>query len=130
VDQPDDLFELHVGADPAGLSTVRVFVRAIARSTGADPERTDDLELIVSEICSELLEAGGRALHLAVRRGDGTLEVSVGGQGASVPTDGEENAFRRDLLRTLAPDTTWEAAGARFTVMAQDAVDGGPPHDR
>jgi anti-sigma regulatory factor (Ser/Thr protein kinase) len=111
-----DLFELHVEADPRGLSTVRVFVRAIARSVDADPERTDDLELIVSEICSALLEGGGRSWHLAVRRDDGTLDVSVDGDGAIVSLDGEDKAFRRDLLEQLAPETSWETAAARFTV--------------
>ena len=114
----DDLFELHVEADPRGLSTVRVFVRALARSVDADPERTDDLELLVSEICSELLEGGGSAWHLTIRRSDGTLDVSVDGDGANVSIDGEEKAFRRDLLRQLSPDAAWSEGGARFTLHA------------
>ena len=113
----DDVFELHVGGDPTGLSTIRVFVRAIARTLDADAERIDDVQLIVSEICSELLEAGGRELHVAVRRANGTLDVSVDGVGASVSMDGEDKAFRRELLETLSPDTAWGPEGARFRVM-------------
>ena len=117
----DELFELHVEGDPTGLSTIRVFVRAIARSIDADAERVDDLQLIVSEICSELLESGGRELHVAVRRHDGSLDVSVDGVGAAVSMEGEDKAFRRELLRTLSPDTEWGTAGARFRVTVPAA---------
>jgi hypothetical protein len=117
----DDLFELHVEGDPTGLSTIRVFVRAIARSVDADAERVDDLQLIVSEICSELLEAGGRELNVTVRRDDATLDVSVEGVHAAVSMDGEDKAFRRELLRSLAPDTEWGPAGARFRVTVPAA---------
>jgi anti-sigma regulatory factor (Ser/Thr protein kinase) len=123
----DERFELHVEGDPTGLSTIRVFVRAIARSVDADAERVDDLQLIVSEICSELLEAGGRELHVAVRRDEATLDVSVDGVGvgAAVSMEGEDKAFRRELLRSLAPDTAWGGAGARFrlTVPAASVPD-------
>jgi anti-sigma regulatory factor (Ser/Thr protein kinase) len=117
----DELFELHVEGDPTGLSTIRVFVRAIARSVDADAERVDDLQLIVSEICSELLEAGGRELDVAVRRDDSTLDVSVEGVDAVVAMEGEDKAFRRELLRSLAPDTEWGASGARFHVTVPAA---------
>lgn len=126
--EADEVFELHVGGDPTGLSTIRVFVRAVARSVDADAERVDDVQLIVSEICSELLEAGGRELHIAVRRADGTLDVSVDGVGASVSMDGEAKAFRRELLQTLSPDTAWGPAGARFRLRVP-AVNGAA-HDR
>jgi anti-sigma regulatory factor (Ser/Thr protein kinase) len=116
-----DLFELHVESDPTGLSTIRGFVRAIARSIDADAERSDDIQLIVSEICSEILEAGGSELHIAVRRTDGTLDVSVDGVGATVSMDGQDKTFRRELLQTLSPDTAWGAAGARFTVTVSGA---------
>lgn len=118
MDAGADLFELHVEADPRGLSTVRVFVRALARSVDAGPERTDDLELLVSEVCSELVEGGGSSWHLTIRRSDGTLDVAVDGEGANVSIDGEEKAFRRDLLSQLSPDAAWSAAGARFTLHA------------
>ncbi len=118
-----ELFELHVEGDPTGLSTIRVFVRAIARSVDADAERVDDLQLIVSEICSELLEAGGRELDVAVRRDDGALDVSVDGVGASVSMGGQDKTFRRELLRTLSPDVAWGAAGARFRVSVRAATD-------
>jgi anti-sigma regulatory factor (Ser/Thr protein kinase) len=116
-----EVFELHVGGDPTGLSTIRVFVRAIARTLDADAERIDDVQLIVSEICSELLEAGGRELHVAVRRANGTLDVSVDGVGASVSMDGEDKAFRRELLQTLSPETAWGPEGARFRVTVPAA---------
>jgi anti-sigma regulatory factor (Ser/Thr protein kinase) len=115
-----DLFELHVEGDPTGLSTIRVFLGVIARSMGADPERVDDLQLIVSEICSELLEAGGSELHVAVRRVDGTVDVSVDGVGAEVSVE-EGKTFRRELLETLSPDTAWGAAGARFIARVPSA---------
>jgi anti-sigma regulatory factor (Ser/Thr protein kinase) len=117
----DDLFEMHVEGDPTGLSTIRVFVGAIARSMDADPERVDDLQLIVSEICTELLEAGGSELHVAVRRVEGTVDVSVDGVGAEVSMEGEGKTFRRELLETLSPDTTWGAAGARFSAPVPSA---------
>jgi anti-sigma regulatory factor (Ser/Thr protein kinase) len=116
-----DLFELHVEGDPTGLSTIRVFVGAIARSMGADPERVDDLQLIVSEICSELLEAGGSELHVAVRRVDGSVDVSVDGVGAEVPMEEEGKTVRRELLETLSPDTAWGVAGARFSARVPSA---------
>jgi anti-sigma regulatory factor (Ser/Thr protein kinase) len=124
VGEADELFELHVGGDPAGLSTIRVFVRAVARSVDADAERVDDVQLIVSEVCSELLEAGSSELHIAFRRGESALDVSVDGVGATVSMDGEDKAFRRELLRTLSPDTVWGPAGARFrvSVPATDSV--------
>jgi anti-sigma regulatory factor (Ser/Thr protein kinase) len=122
--RPEDRYELHVEADPTGLSTIRVFVRAVARSVDADAERVDDLQLIVSEICSELLESGGRDLHLSVLPDEGSLDVSIGAAGAQVSIEGEDKAFRRELLRSLSPGTAWSSAGARFriTVPAADAV--------
>jgi anti-sigma regulatory factor (Ser/Thr protein kinase) len=108
-----DPYALSVPADPAGLSTVRVFLRAIARSIDAEPERGDDLELIVSEICAALVEGGSRHLDIEVRVDGSALSVAVDADGA--PSAPEDNAIRGDLLGTLAPDLSWVDHGARFT---------------
>jgi anti-sigma regulatory factor (Ser/Thr protein kinase) len=108
-------YALSVPADPAGLSTVRVFLRAVARSFDPSAERSDDLELIVSEVCASLVESGSRHLDIDVRSlGEEGLSVSVGADG--VPSPAEDNSIRGDLLGTLAPDLTWGDHGARFTV--------------
>jgi anti-sigma regulatory factor (Ser/Thr protein kinase) len=107
-------YELSVPADASGLSTVRVFLRSIARTLDAAPERSDDLELVVSEVCAALVEGGSRSLHIEVRPDDSALAVSV--QADAAPSTPEDNAIRGDLLGTLAPDLTWFDHGARFTV--------------
>jgi hypothetical protein len=112
----EDRYELHVDGDPGALPAIRMFVRAVARSIDADAERVDDAQLIVSEICSELLESGGSELHVTVRTSPEALDVSVDGAGAAVTADAEDNAFRRELLKSLSPDTEWGASGATFRV--------------
>jgi hypothetical protein len=109
-----DPFELQVPADPSGLSTVRVFLRAVARSVDATPERTDDLELIVSEISAAVVEGGGRWVTVTVRPERARLDVDVHGDAA--PPAPEDNPIRADLLASLAPDTTWVDHGARFSL--------------
>jgi hypothetical protein len=109
-----DPYELQVPADPSGLSTVRVFLRAVARSVDATPERTDDLELIVSEISAAVVEGGGHWVTVTVRSEPARLDVDVRGDAA--PPAPEDNPIRVDLLASLAPDTTWADHGARFSV--------------
>jgi anti-sigma regulatory factor (Ser/Thr protein kinase) len=122
----DEPYALSVPADPSGLSTVRVFLRAIARSFDAAPERSDDLELIVSEVCAALVEGGSRHLDIEVRAAGEGLSVSVDADGA--PSPAADNAIRGDLLGTLAPDLTWVDHGARFTVSV--ATDDDAPQTR
>ena len=123
----DNRYELHVDGDAGALPAIRMFVRAVARSIDADAERVDDVQLIVSEICSELLESGGRELHVTVETAPTALDVAVDGAGASVATDVEDNGFRRELLGSLSPHTEWSESGARFRVR-MPAANGG--HDR
>jgi anti-sigma regulatory factor (Ser/Thr protein kinase) len=110
----DSPYALSVPADASGLSTVRVFLRSIARSLEAAPERSDDLELVVSEVCAALVEGGSRSLQIEVRPDDTAFTVSV--EADAAPSAPDDNAIRGDLLRTLAPDLTWLDHGARFTV--------------
>jgi hypothetical protein len=128
VGESEQSYELHVEGDPTGLSTIRVFVRAVARSIDADAERVDDLQLIVSEVCSELLESGGRELNVSVLPAGDSLDVSVDAAGAQVSMEGDDKAFRRELLRSLSPATEWGTSGARFRVTVPAAVD--PLHER
>jgi hypothetical protein len=108
------LYALSVPADASGLSMVRVFLRAIARSLDATPERSDDLELVVSEVCAALVEGGSRTLEIEVVP-DGTM-FSVAVEADAAPSSPEDNAIRGDLLGTLAPDLSWLDHGARFTL--------------
>jgi hypothetical protein len=117
-----DPYELQVPADPSGLSTVRVFLRAVARSVDATPERTDDLELVVSEISAAVVEGGGRWVTVTVRPEPARLGVDVRGDAA--PPAPEDNPIRVDLLASLAPDTTWADHGARFS-LSLDMPDAG-----
>jgi hypothetical protein len=117
-----DPYELQVPADPSGLSTVRVFLRAVARNVDATPERTDDLELIVSEISAAVVEGGGRWVTVIVRPERARLDVDVRGDAA--PAAPEDNPIRGDLLASLAPDTTWADHGARFS-LSLDPPDAG-----
>ncbi len=109
-----DPYELSVPADASGLSTVRVFLRAIARSLDATPERSDDLELVVSEVCAALVEGGSTTLEIEVRP-DGT-DFGVEVLADATPSSPEDNGIRGDLLGTLAADLTWLDHGARFTL--------------
>jgi len=108
------LYALSVPADASGLSTVRVFLRAIARSLDATPERSDDLELVVSEVCAALVEGGSRTLGIEVVPDGTTFSVAV--EADAAPSSPEDNAIRGDLLGTLAPDLSWLDHGARFTL--------------
>jgi hypothetical protein len=123
----EDRYELHVDGDPERLPAIRMFARAVARSIDADAERVDDLQLIVSEICGELLESGGRELHVTVETTTDALDVAVDGAGALILADAEDNGFRRELLGSLAPGTRWNDSGARFRVPIP-AANGG--HER
>jgi Histidine kinase-like ATPase domain len=109
-----DLYALSVPADASGLSTVRVFLRSIARSLETVPDRSDDLELVVSEVCAALVEGGSRSVEIEVRQADNAFTVSV--EADAAPSAPEDNGIRGDLLATLAPDLTWLDHGARFTV--------------
>ena len=109
-----DPYALSVPADAAGLSTVRVFLRAIARSLDATPERSDDLELVVSEVCAALVEGGSTTLEVELLPDGTAFGVEVRADAA--PSSPEDNGIRGDLLGTLAPDLTWLDHGARFTV--------------
>jgi hypothetical protein len=117
----DDLYTLSVPADASGLSTVRVFLRAIARTLDAAPERGDDLELAVSEVCAALVEGGSGHLDIEVRPDATGLSVAVDADAA--PSPPEDNAIRGDLLGTLAPDLVWVAHGARFTLSVASGDD-------
>jgi hypothetical protein len=114
----DSPYTLAVPADASGLSTVRVFLRSIARSLDAAPERSDDLELVVSEVCGALVEGGSRSLGVEVRPDHTVFAVQVDADAA--PSPPEDNGIRADLLRTLAPDLAWFDHGARFTVATGD----------
>jgi len=116
-----DPYALSVPADASGLSTVRVFLRSIARSHDLAPERSDDLELVVSEVCAALVEGGSTQLEVEVRP-DGTV-FSVAVEADAAPSSLEDNAIRGDLLGTLAPDLTWLDHGARFTVSVVSGDD-------
>jgi anti-sigma regulatory factor (Ser/Thr protein kinase) len=107
-------YALSVPADGSGLSTVRVFLRSIARSLDSAPKRSDDLELVVSEVCAALVEGGSRSLQIEVRPDGAAFTVSV--EADASPSSPEDNAIRGDLLGTLAPDLMWVDHGARFTM--------------
>jgi anti-sigma regulatory factor (Ser/Thr protein kinase) len=107
-------YALSVPADASGLSTVRVFLRSIARSIEVPPERSEDLELAVSEVCAALVEGGSRSLEIEVQPDGGSFAVSVEADGT--PSPPEDNGIRGDLLAALVPDLRWLGHGARFTV--------------
>lgn len=109
-----DPYTLSVPADASGLSTIRVFLRSIARSLDATPERSDDLELAVSEVCAALVEGGSRTIQIDVRPNGSVFEVAV--EADAAPSSPDDNAIRGDLLGTLAPDLTWLDHGARFSL--------------
>lgn len=109
-----DAYTLSVPADAAGLSTVRIFLRSIARSLDAAPERSEDLELAVSEVCAALVEGGSRSLEIEIRPDAGAFTVSI--EADAAPSTPEDNGIRADLLAALAPDLAWADHGARFTV--------------
>ncbi len=121
---PDDRgpYELSVPADPAGLSTVRAFLRAVARSIDSEPERSDDLELIVSEVGAALVEGASTRLRIEVRADAAVFEVAIDGD--APPSAPDDNPIRRDLLATLAPDTTWTDQGARFSLSLEPGGEG------
>jgi hypothetical protein len=98
-----------------------VFLRAIARSFEASPERSDDLELVVSEVCGALVEGGSTTLEIEVRPDGDAFGVDVRADAA--PSSPEDNVIRGDLLGTLVPDLTWLDHGARFTVSVVSGDD-------
>ena len=121
VPDAQDPYALSVPADPAGLSTVRVFLRAVARTIDAEPERCDDLELIVSEVGAALVEGAATAANRGPGR-RGRVRVAVDADGP--PSAPEDNGIRGDLLGTLAPDTTWTDHGARFSLSLEPGGEG------
>jgi anti-sigma regulatory factor (Ser/Thr protein kinase) len=130
-----DRFAIELPADAAYLSTVRLFVSAIARHYGVKEENLEDLKLAVTEACSAFLryeEPGRGALHLQVTGDRDRLTVEVtspdlaipapsppGGDGVTPTPRGVAAELGMDLIRSLFEDSDIVAEGTsrvRFSI--------------
>ncbi len=80
MDRDTETMCLEIPAQPALVGVARNVVTAVAQSsTGADPERLEDLRLAVSEACTTAVEAqrNGGSVILRCLDSPGRLEVRV-----------------------------------------------------
>lgn len=70
---------IRVPATPDALSLVRLFASAIGRQADLAEEDVEDLQLVVTEVCSAAIEAstGDDSLTVEVRWGAGAHDVEV-----------------------------------------------------
>ena len=115
----DDGYVFQTAATPAELSTVRIFARSVARSLALEEGPAQDLELLTSELCAEMIEAGASAITLRIEPQPELLRLTLEAKDVTVdPTVASE---RRDLLGSLAPGLRWHASGAEC-VLPRRAV--------
>jgi anti-sigma regulatory factor (Ser/Thr protein kinase) len=102
-------FAIELPADPAYLSTARIFVTAIARHYGAGDDTVEDLKVAVSEACSAFLryEPGDEgSLHVDVGATPDRLTVTVSSPELPVPEppDAAVTPTPRGLAASLGMD--------------------------
>ena len=102
---------LRVPAEPASLSTVRVFAASAGSVLGLEEESIEDLKLILSELCAG---AEGSSLFSTTLTEDGS-RVHVVCEGA---TDGSGSASdrRRGILDALIPDAVYAGDTVAFNL--------------
>ncbi len=112
------LYSFSSPADVHELANVRLFVRSVARSLGIESEPAADLELLASELCAELIEAGATTVSVRI---DPTPEgIGLVVQAPDAELDIDTMSDRRVLLGSLAPDLRWNPLGATCVVPRQE----------
>jgi anti-sigma regulatory factor (Ser/Thr protein kinase) len=106
----DDGYVFQTAATPAELSTVRIFARSVARSLALDEDAAQDLELLTSELCAEMIESGATAITLRIWPQPALLRLTI--EAEDVTVDPAVASERRDLLDSLAPGLRWHTSGA------------------
>ena len=120
-------FELELPSRPEFLGTARTFVGSLARRLEVDDEVTADLELVVSEACSDALEAGmPMRVRASTEAGSFDVEVTVPDETVAIPRgagslDGAE-AVRAHVIRSLFPDATFETSSSGRTLRVSVPV--------
>jgi anti-sigma regulatory factor (Ser/Thr protein kinase) len=102
-------FAIDLPADPAYLSTVRIFLTAIARHYDAQDDTVEDLKVAVSEACSAFLRYGAGdegSLHVEVAASSDRLTVTVSSPDLLVPEppDADGTPTPRALAASLGMD--------------------------
>ncbi|HZN43220.1 MAG TPA: ATP-binding protein [Actinomycetota bacterium] len=117
MDALTDLQSIRIPPDTAHVSSVRVFVGAVARQMGCSEEVIEDLRLVASEAAAQAIEEGVAAEGIELRAWlEGprlTIEIEPSGL-FSPSIDGERPAQtteRRALIEALFPDAAFEARG-------------------
>jgi anti-sigma regulatory factor (Ser/Thr protein kinase) len=100
-------FVLEVSTDALGISTARTFGRSVARALRLDPDETEDLELVTSELCAAFT---GRASALRVRIARSSCETTIDVEPTT--TNGVEpdiDESRQALLEAVTAGVRWDA---------------------
>ena len=102
---------IRIPAGTAHVASVRAFVGAVGRSTGCSEEAVDDLRLVATEACAQVIEEGAPPDGVEVRSlledGRLVLEIEPCGRFDRAPEglDGvSERSTRRTLIEGLYPD--------------------------
>jgi serine/threonine-protein kinase RsbW len=125
-------FAIDLPADPAYLSTVRLFASAIARHFGVRDDDIEDLKMAVTEACTAFLryeETDRGSLHVEVAASPDRLACEVTSPDLSLPSPpasadtptprGVAAGLGMDLLRILFEDSevvAGEPSTIRFSV--------------
>lgn len=125
-------FSLDLPPEPIHLGTARTFASQIASHFGCRGDAAMDLELAVSEACSESIEepskGNGRPgirLHAAPEGGRLRFQIEGPGSFAGSRIEGLPGFSRLELIRSLFPDATVSPAGAgTFAVRFSVALGG------
>jgi serine/threonine-protein kinase RsbW len=132
-------FAIDLPADPAYLSTVRLFASAIARHFGVGDEDVEDLKMAVTEACAAFLryeETDRGSLHVEVAASSARLACEVTSADLSIPSPpasadmptprGLAASLGMDLLRSLFEDSEI-VAGERSTIRFSVPLEAGSP---
>jgi serine/threonine-protein kinase RsbW len=130
-------FAIDLPADPAYLSTVRLFASAIARHFGVGDEDVEDLKMAVTEACAAFLryeETDRGSLHVEVAASSERLACEVTSADLSIPSTpasadtptprGVAAGLGLDLLSSLFEDSEI-VAGERSTIRFSVPLEAG-----
>lgn len=115
----NDGYVFRIAPAPDDLATVRIFARSVARALTLGEGPSEDLELVASELCAEVIESGASAITLRIDPLPESLAVTIDAEDATL--DLRATNDRRDLLGSMAPSLRWNPVGAEC-VLAREAV--------
>lgn len=122
--------ELRVASDPAMIATLRHRVVEIARSSGADDDLVRDLELVVSELATNVIQhTGSSTIRMVLRRepSQWVLDVDdaddLDGLDSSLPAPSELTGRGLFIVQSLMDDVQILESGGHRRIRCARRID-------